>query len=197
MQSKSNVTWGLILIALGVIFILNNFNYLDFGYVIRTFWPLILVAIGIKIVLDRRRVDTQDLTGNSSIPHGPGDTDTLTENNVFGDIKIKSDSKAFGGGSVNNVFGDIHLDLTNVQFKNDQTYITVSGVFGDINILLPAGVAIRTKCSAVAGDIFAQGIKKDGLLPSLEHQDDNYSSQSRKLFVQVSIVFGSISVRSV
>lgn len=195
MQSKSNLTWGLVLIALGVIFILNNFNYLNFGHLLWTYWPLILVAIGIKIILDRRRVNTQDMTGNSSIPSGPGDT--LTENNVFGDIKIKSDSKTFSGGSVSNVFGDINLDLSNVQFKNDQTYITVSGIFGDINILLPAGVAIKTKCSAVAGDIFAQGVKKDGLLPSLEHQDDNYSSQSKKLLVQVSIVFGSISVRSV
>ena len=195
MKSNSNVTWGLILIALGILFILDNFNYLDFGYVIRTYWPLILVAIGIKIIMDRRRTDTKDMSGTPTVSAGPGDT--ISENNVFGDIKIKSDSKAFSGGSVNNVFGDIHIDLSNVQFKNDQNYISVDGVFGDINILLPTGVAIKTKCSAIAGDIFALGIKKDGLLPSLEHQDENYNTTSQKLFVQVSIVFGSISVRSV
>ena len=194
-ENKNHVTWGVILIALGVLFILDNFGYLDFGYVISTYWPLILVAIGIKIILDKRGSDTKDMTGTSTFSSNLGET--LTENNVFGDIKIKSDSKTFTGGSVNNVFGDIYLDLSNIQLKNDQTNVLISGVFGDINVLLPASVAIKTRCSAVAGDIFARGSKKDGLLPTLEQQDDNYSAKSPRLFVQVSIVFGSISVRSV
>ena len=44
-----NLMSGLILIALGVLFLLNNFDMLDFG----RYWPLLLIVIGIGLLLKR------------------------------------------------------------------------------------------------------------------------------------------------
>ena len=49
-RSNSGMFWGAILILIGVLFLLDNFYFLDFGDLIHDFWPLILIAIGVAIL---------------------------------------------------------------------------------------------------------------------------------------------------
>ncbi|MGE5672543.1 MAG: LiaI-LiaF-like domain-containing protein [Mycobacterium leprae] len=50
---RTNLTGGLILIALGVIFLLDNLGF--FSWVsIWKFWPLILVALGVGLLVPRK-----------------------------------------------------------------------------------------------------------------------------------------------
>jgi hypothetical protein len=62
------IVWPLILITLGVLFLLNNFNVIQFdvGQFISQWWPLILILIGLEILIDSmlpgRRVETQTLS---------------------------------------------------------------------------------------------------------------------------------------
>jgi hypothetical protein len=50
MKSK-NVFWGIILISIGLLFVLRNFGYIDFGwYSLRQLWPVILVILGISLL---------------------------------------------------------------------------------------------------------------------------------------------------
>lgn len=50
---------GGLLIALGVVFLLDRLDIMDVGELFSTFWPLILVAIGLKMILDRDRSQTK------------------------------------------------------------------------------------------------------------------------------------------
>ncbi|MBM4169581.1 MAG: hypothetical protein FJ215_10580 [Ignavibacteria bacterium] len=50
---QRNVFWALILIAAGVLFLLDNFHLLDVGSVGRL-WPLIIVAIGFEQLIRSR-----------------------------------------------------------------------------------------------------------------------------------------------
>jgi TM2 domain-containing membrane protein YozV len=43
--------WGLILMGLGVIFLLSNFEIIDYDRIFE-FWPVILVVIGLKMIFD-------------------------------------------------------------------------------------------------------------------------------------------------
>ncbi|MFC3379937.1 LiaI-LiaF-like domain-containing protein [Rugamonas sp. CCM 8940] len=49
----SQVVFGLLVIALGVLFLLDNLGVLDFRYSMH-FWPLVLVAVGILKILQTR-----------------------------------------------------------------------------------------------------------------------------------------------
>ena len=49
-DDKGSLFWGLLLVAIGVLFLFDNLRILDFGDIIRDFWPLILIAIGLKII---------------------------------------------------------------------------------------------------------------------------------------------------
>lgn len=195
-NGKNNLLWGSILIFIGLLFLLNNFNIMDFGDFFSTFWPVILILVGLKIILDKRRagsgarMDTQPEM-NNGVQKTIG---TLSESNVFGDIKIISDSQKFTGGSVNNVFGDIRVDISKVQLENAQAKLYVSGIFGDLTVILPERIAYRVKASAVAGDLMVFGNKREGIFPSLEHSSENYNTATKRLFLQTSIVFGSVNI---
>ena len=46
-----SVFWGALLMALGVVFLLGNFNVIDFDR-LWDFWPIIVIVIGIKMIAD-------------------------------------------------------------------------------------------------------------------------------------------------
>ena len=49
-MKSSNLWWGIILIVMGILFMLDNMDVLDFGDTIRIYWPVFLVAWGIQLV---------------------------------------------------------------------------------------------------------------------------------------------------
>lgn len=50
-MKNSNLFWGGILVALGVLFILNNLNFLDFNWWgIFRLWPMLLVLLGVTLL---------------------------------------------------------------------------------------------------------------------------------------------------
>ncbi len=56
-RSISGIIWGISLITLGVVMLLDKLNYLEFdlGEFLHTWWPLVLIIIGLGILLDRPR----------------------------------------------------------------------------------------------------------------------------------------------
>lgn len=53
-QNKPNagrIFWGLVLIAVGVLFLFDQLGRLDFGDIIGTYWPVILILIGLSILV--------------------------------------------------------------------------------------------------------------------------------------------------
>jgi hypothetical protein len=53
---RGSLTWGLILIGIGAVFLFAQLDILDFETVIHRYWPMILVVIGVPMLFQRRRV---------------------------------------------------------------------------------------------------------------------------------------------
>ena len=195
---NNSLFWGSILILFGILFLLDNFYFLDFGEIMSTYWPLILVAIGIKILLDHRRQKSEpenfELVEPVDIHGGTSKADGISESNVFGDINLNITSESFSGGSVSNVFGDMKIDISNTKLEQGTTKLIISGVFGDVTIITPKDVPLKTSSSSIAGDISVRGNKKEGLLPKLDQTEGAFETSNTKLFISVSIVFGSINI---
>ena len=196
--NNSGLFWGVILILFGVLFLLDNFYFLDFGDIMYTYWPLLLVAIGIKILLDHRRQQTEtnkfDSQNPVNIHGGTSQTDGISESNIFGDINLNITSENFRGGSVSNIFGDMKIDISNTKAHKGTVKVFISGVFGDVTVIAPKDVPLKTRCSSVAGDISVRGSKKEGLFPKFDLVEGAYDTSNTKLLISVSIVFGSINI---
>lgn len=48
---SGSVFWGLVLMGLGVIFLLSNFEIIDYDRIFE-FWPVIIIVIGLKMISD-------------------------------------------------------------------------------------------------------------------------------------------------
>jgi len=56
--STSPLSAGLLLIAIGLMFLLDHLDVLSFGYIVRKFWPVILIIVGasrLRAYLDSNR----------------------------------------------------------------------------------------------------------------------------------------------
>jgi TM2 domain-containing membrane protein YozV len=51
---SGSVFWGGILIAVGAVLLLGNFNIIDYDRIF-DFWPLVVIAIGVKMIVDYLR----------------------------------------------------------------------------------------------------------------------------------------------
>lgn len=54
MGSKSGdgrIFWGLFLVIIGLLFLLEQLDYLDIGRIISTYWPAIFILIGLSIFI--------------------------------------------------------------------------------------------------------------------------------------------------
>lgn len=50
-RNQGRIFWGLMLICLGVLFLLDQMGRLDFGDLVGRFWPIVFIVIGISILL--------------------------------------------------------------------------------------------------------------------------------------------------
>jgi predicted membrane protein len=49
--SQGRIFWGLVLIAVGVLFLLDQMDEVDFGYLFSRYWPVIFILIGLSIII--------------------------------------------------------------------------------------------------------------------------------------------------
>jgi predicted membrane protein len=48
---QGRIFWGLILVVIGVLFLLDRLGGFDFGYLISTYWPVIIMILGLSILI--------------------------------------------------------------------------------------------------------------------------------------------------
>lgn len=192
-----NLFWGLLLVIIGVLLLLDNLGYADFGQIMANYWPLILVLWGISILARRGRRRASPPTVATSGSPGPpplGEGELVHQSNVFGDIVTSITSKNFKGGSVSTVFGDCVIDLSTAVVAEGDHDFRVHGVFGDSTITLPSGIAASISASSVFGGLSILGERKDGISTSLEVTTPAYALAKNRLRLSVTKVFGSVRV---
>ncbi len=196
---------GLILIALGVLFLLDNLEIVSFGYVISTYWPVILILIGISIlmrsssaIVTASTVEEVKSETKSAGPPIAGPQDSSSEafhhSSVFGDVTLNVTSKNFKGGSASTVFGDVDIDLSNVELFPGEHILRLNGVFGGVKLTLRKDVPVTIIGHCVAGDISVMGQRRGGLSQELIYKSEGYDTAEKKLKIYASQVFGQIKV---
>jgi lia operon protein LiaF len=203
MKRTRHIWWGGLLIVLGVMFLLDSLQVLDFKEFFRTYWPLLLVLWGIMILRRRSRAPemrmhrghgkTSEVFGNME---GNLPAEGLHWSNVLGDVNVHVTSPAFRGGFVSTVFGDVKLDLTGAALAEGEQHLKVTGVFGDTTIELPKDLPCSVSANTMAGRIQVNEQVKDGFSSSLIYASPGYAAATKKINIVLSRVFGDVTVRS-
>lgn len=207
MVSTSRFWWGILLIGLGILFLLDTANMLDVSGLIRTFWPLILIFIGIRMLL-RRRMGTGDgaaatgaaqpaASGTAGSDMHQSTGDRVEESNVFGNTKVRVVSSTFRGGKISTLFGEAEVDLVGATMAPGTHTLKIDCLFGGVAVRIPAGIAVTVAADGVLGEVTVNGEKREAFFPSIEWTSPSYASGSARLQIEASTIFGQVSVVSV
>lgn len=193
--------WGLLLVALGSLLLLDQMHLLDFGELLSRFWPLVFIFIGARMILSRSPRRAQETTVVSpaetvreSGPGAPLVADVLSENRFIGDFNMRVQSEDFRGGSVSTFIGDFNIDLSNVGIKSGDRYLTLSGFIGDVTLALPKTLPYVIQASAFIGDFKVFGRKDEGLGLNKIYKSPDFESAAARLHVRISYFIGDLTV---
>jgi predicted membrane protein len=134
----------------------ETFPGLD-GSFTHVYWPLLLIASGILLIMNKLYgkpwgyYDHKHSKCNNSYKHANYVPGSFSKNSIFGGgehIVLEPD---FKGGDVNAVFGGITLDLRHTNLVEGTSRLEVNAVFGGVTIMVPNDWFIETNIDTVFG----------------------------------------------
>ena len=164
-----------ILIIIGVIALLNNLNItsLDWGFI----WPVILIALGVFLIWRR-----------SAHRHEP------QVEHVVGDIRMEQEGWALRDQHVESGVGSVRIDLTKAQIPSKETMLSIESWIGNIEVVVPADLALSASGRVTLGSVTLLGDKSDGFVRTLDFKSPDYDTVEKKVRLYASIVIGEIKV---
>ena len=136
-------------LAVGVILLLCARDVLSYGMVMKLVVPAIIVLIGLKMILSSfKERHTEKI--EESFEKYEGDIDNVFC--IFNGAKVDLSGKVFRGAEINAIFGGVDYDLRGAVIEPDAA-IKVSAIFGGVDIIVPEGVKVRVKSTAIFGGV--------------------------------------------
>jgi len=182
--------WGLVFIGLGVLLLLDNLHVIDFGDFVARFWPVIIIVVGLLIIFGKRP--------NRAYVHGDIDavegSDKVEMSHTFGDIRLKLNSQTFAGGGISNVFGNIEVDLENIRLKGGIHHLRLTGVFGDMILILPKNTPVSVSAETSFGTVRIKERSSSGVAGRLHYASEDLEAAADKLVIEARQTFGDIRV---
>ena len=200
MNKSSGIWWGVILIVIGGLLLLDNMYVVDFGEILHTYWPVLLIIWGLTM-LGRRSVSHSTHTSSSMRVDGATATacpssgeNRLSVSTVFGDYTVAVHSKSYVGGAVSTTFGNTDIDLLNAQLPDGDHSLVLDGVFGSATLHLPKDMAFAVYASTTFGGIRVGDQRKEGMSSSLDYTSPDFQTAKARLRISASRVFGDVTV---
>jgi hypothetical protein len=174
---RSGSIFGGVLVAIGMLWFLDNLEILDVrpGLV----WPIIIIAVGASALikaLERQGAGTAGSAVESS--GGP-----MHLNAFFGGNKRNINAPDFRGGDAVCMFGGIELDLRHAGIAGQRALVDVTVAFGGVDIKVPATWNVSTQAYAIFGGVEDESAR-------------NPAPGAPELVITGTVVFGGVSVKN-
>lgn len=185
--------WGLVITAIGALFLLNNLAYIHFWF--NDLWPILLILLGIEILRCGFFKHKYNMT---CCIHGKGkrhfktwkgisnsnnvDKDIVDISVILGGGEYKFTNKQLKGGSVSTIMGGVDLDFRNAEIEKEEMVLEISSIMGGVDIRVPAH-----------WEVVVQGTP---ILGSVEDKTGKPENPTKKLIVNGSAIMGGIEVKN-
>jgi predicted membrane protein len=201
MRMTGRVWWGILLIVMGVLFILDEHSTFHISEVILSLWPLLIVGAGVRLLFrSRGRREETEMLNAPLADIGLGQrVEEVREaqmhmTNLFGNLRSQVESHVFRGGSLSTVFGNATVDLTHAELAEGEHSLKVDTVAGSVLVRVPRGMAFSVTADGVAGTVKAGTAVRNGFFPSVQFASDGYRDAPQRIHLALSTVFGEVRV---
>lgn len=170
---------GSIFVVVGVLFLLSNFDIIDFGFSL--FWPIIIILIGIAV-----------------IRHGIGgergallDADHINLMAILGGGDYNYTSKSLRGGKIFAFMGGGKLDLREADILEDSMVIDVFAMMGGVEIRVPADWQVTLHGIPILG-----GMDNKTSFLSKEDKAVSQPAPAKRLIIKGTAIMGGVEVKN-
>lgn len=137
---------GIILIAIGSVFLLQDIGLFYVRNIWHIFWPAIIIIIGISLIMRRstfgRHLDTDEKKN---------DLDYIDDFAIFGGRERTVDSQNFKGGKITAMFGGSEIDLRGAELAKGNNVLDVFVIFGGTEIIVPPDWTVHVEVFSLLG----------------------------------------------
>jgi predicted membrane protein len=187
-RNLGTIIFAVILILVGFLALLDSLEIVYFWSALGKLWPVALIALGVWLLVRRR-----DIIWDDKIEIKDG----KKYSKAFGDMKIDAQNIDPHGIDAEMGFGDMELNLTKASFSDRENLVILALGFGDMRIWIPSDIKASIYASSGAGDIDLLGKKADGFGKRLEHVDDGFEGNQKRLKIHAKVGFGDLIVSRV
>lgn len=176
--------FGLFMIALGVLFLLDQFGHIvfDFDYI----WPLLIILAGIHIIKDhvygRKCHDDHPRHWNCGSKNQEYGEDYLTFSAIMGGGGYRISSRKLRGGRIMAIMGGFELNLRDADMEGSEMHVDVTAIMGGVEMTVPT-----------TWTVVMQGIP---LMGGFENKTAPQGEARKKLFVHATVIMGGIEFKN-
>lgn len=180
---------GYILVAIGAIFIFNDF----YPYTIQTrfIWPILIIVFGISIFIKAFKSKKKSSRYEEIVILSEENSETINDDNFlkstafFGGVTKNIVSKDFKGASITTIFGGTELNFTHADFQN-KAIVDVTCVFGGVNIIVPSNWKVQSDITSIFG----------GIDDKRNSNQQTFEDDKKTLILKGNCVFGGVEISS-
>ena len=178
--TASNRAFGVILIVVGTIFLLNNLGITHLRF--SDMWPLAIIAVGLILIWGALKppIAMKSSGGDNISP------DMFNATAVFGGIERRIKSQAFRGGRATCIFGGAELDLRDANIDGDEATIEVNCIFGGAEIRVPEAWNVHSMGTPVLGGYSDK--------TNISSAPDASGAKRKTLIVTGTVIFGGVEI---
>ncbi len=222
MNKRTSIV-GIILVVLGLLLLLSQFNI----HLMSLVFPVAVILVGLWFISRHRDKERETVAGgininiNGASQAGPAQDTTYTATGPAGATGYQqtwsnaAPQVEAGKLKYSKFLGDMHIDCGNVQLQNIEismfmgdlqvnlrggklspglNRMIISGFLGDVQILIPKDMPVYTHCSGFAGDLDVMGRRTSGFGNSMDAQTETYEAAEARLYIAASHFIGDVRV---
>lgn len=190
------VFWGIIITAVGVLFLLNNLHYLHFWF--DDLWPILIIVIGFEMIrggLFRHRVRVRWMAMDDKMKEkfasgccsqfadaNTVDSDFINISAILGGGEYIFTNKKLKGGTVSAVLGGCDIDLRDADMEEDNIVLETSAIMGGIEIRVPRHWQVVMQGTPVLG--------------GMDNKTTAPENPVKRLIVRGSAVMGAVEMKN-
>jgi predicted membrane protein len=182
LMRREHRLWGILLIAGGVLFQLNELGLAHFRW--NDIWPILLIATGLMLMwgaIEARRRPSAPLPGDDP-------RTTLNEAAIFGGVERRVTSQDFQGGHISAVFGGVEIDMTDANMQADEATLEINAIFGGIEIRVPETWQVAFRGTPIFGGIADK--------TRVGRTTDLTDPRRKVLILTGAVIFGGVEIKN-
>ncbi|KGP90054.1 hypothetical protein N780_07465 [Pontibacillus chungwhensis BH030062] len=180
---------GVLTSVFAALLVMDRFEWITFtAGDIWLLWPLIFVIIGFRIFLSKGTKPKVEIRFDDDHQ----DESFKRKKSAIGDYSFTSSDWAVEPMNLWNAVGDYKFDFTKAFIPEKDTPFKLSGIVGDVKILMPENVAFRVEANVKTGDIRILEQKADGFNRVMSYQTPDYETSTRKVTFYINLKVGNI-----